>query len=485
MNLTFNLCTLSSLEQILLSLFILAILGSLLFLFYKLIVKECKLLHKDKFSVLDDVASYDDLVHLIDYRLRQDGACFSLAAIAIDRLDKAAEYIHEVGVETYFSKVEAALRMNLPRGGKMAKTPEKDMFLIYIPEVLNDEQLFDAVYKLKQAAERRHIISGDIFVRRTATAAAIRSEDREISEKKDEEQNNLTQNLKTLPKLLIKRFDQISSETQSLIDNLKAALFHGLRNGGNTVVLYDSQLPVNKENLDNYLHFKRLLDNKEIRIRFMPIFDSVSQKCYGLKATAMIKNENKKLDYDEILRSAVESGDAFWLCQRLFESMIEEGKNIYDVIKDKEFYILIPISTLFLENSDAGSLIDALIKKVNLDPSKVVLYLRELSIPTAEGNIVRNLINLKNNGYKFCRLSSENLSDSIIKANDFDFCLVDFLQQEEFALIESATLIALNVRNLIEMNEISQKGISFMLGPYFGLPLTGDELLPFITKNRL
>lgn len=453
----------STVENIIFSIVILLTSIALIALLYWLIKKEHTRYKNDKYLSVSDVTTFDDLLDLVSYRFtKHNQVYFSLLYLSIDQFDQITEYIHPDGVYQYLQKVGHSIRMNLFRGAKFAQSPERETFLIYLPELLDEDKLIQICLKFKQASEKKMVISNDLSIQRKITIGAV-------------------------------NYPQHGSGLNELLLNLKSALYYGKRMGGNTISIYNDSMKQTEDTLKHYKEMKDALKNKEVQIKFEPLMESEDSKCYGMYTLISQQKGKELISYREIMPLLETTDDAFWFGQWVFEKSLEHSFDVYNTMKNKEYYTFIPVSVSQLEQTDIANYMDVVTKKYQIDPRKVVLHVLVARPASSEIKLVKNIINLKNLGFKFSIDYQKDLS--ILKQFISNF-KIDFLRinaevlEKEYDNIfkqvkDQVTLVATHVDKETQIRLMATKEVPFVEGSYFGTPLTKEELLPFVTKNRL
>lgn len=455
---------LSTFENMIFSVVI--ILTSILVIVFLLWVirKESKRYKKDKYQTFNDITTFEDLTDLIEFRISKETQCyFSLMYLSIDQFDQIGSYIQEEGVFKYLQKIGHALRMNLPRGAKFAQTKERETFLIYIPELLSDEKTLEYALKFKQAASKKMGISNDLQIKRNVTVAHV----------------SYHNSKETMEMLFLK---------------LKQALYAGKRENGNTISFYEDSMNQNEDTLKHYKQMKDAFKLNQIKTTYSPIFDTFEDKCYGLDVEVTYEKGPKEvLSYKEFMPLLETTGDAFWINQQLLEKSLEDIFDLYQSIKNKSFYIFIKTSVVQLSHEDITSLIDEKVRKYQYDPSKICLYLPLLQNAFNEPKLAKNIMAFKNLGYKVAIDYQQNL-DVLVEYSTMlqaDFVKVNHQvlskahEQIRSYLGDRIEIVSTQVDQVDYKNNIAYKDVSFYQGQILQTKLTKDELLPYVSKNRL
>ncbi len=126
---------------------------------------------EDKYTLISDYAKLNELLRLIDYRIKNKtkDIFFTLLLVSIDDFDRVGEIIGQQGADIYLEKFVQVLRKTLPVGGKMAQTAEKETFLVYLPEYYGNDGLEKVARVFKEAAETKILINSVVPIEKTAS----------------------------------------------------------------------------------------------------------------------------------------------------------------------------------------------------------------------------------------------------------------------------------------------------------------------------
>lgn len=450
----------STIENIIYSSVILVFCLILVIVLVYLIKLERKRYLKDKLETINDITTFEELIKLIEHKKEQKGSHFQLMYLSVDQFDQIATYIEEEGVYSYLLSVGKAIQMSLPRGAKFAQTKERETFLIYLPELLSDDLLYNLAVKFQQATSKKMKITDDLYVKRQVTIGMTRN------------QEDVT-------------FDRLFLQ-------LKQALYHGKRENGNQIILYNEQLNQNEETLKYYKEMKDAIKEGSIKRSYLPIFDTYEDKCYGFDVKYTYEKNKEEKDFFEFMPLLEETGDAFWLNTVLLEQSLEDIFDLYQQIKNKTFYFFLPTSLELLRHEDAVYLIDEKVKRYQYDSGKIILYVPLLKNQSTDVKLVKNVMALKNLGY---HLSMDHQTD-VQQLIDYTSKLqIDFLRVRQDLLKEAyepiksylgntVEIVSTNVTEKAHNQSIVYKDISYYQSQVVSKRLRKEDLQPYVSKNR-
>lgn len=449
----------SSFENIIYASVILIFCFILVVVLFYLIKLEYRRYQKDKLLMIDDITSFDELIKLILHK-KEVEAHFELMYLSVDQFDQIANHIDDEGVYKYLLNVGKAIQMSLPRGAKFAQTKERETFLIYVPELLLDEPLHQLAFKFQQAASKKMKVTDDIYIKRPITIGITRNKEE-------------------------KSFETLFLE-------LKQALYHGKRENGNKIVLYEDSLYQKEETLKYYKEMKDAVKHNLIKKTFLPMFDTYEDKCYGVEINFTYETDNQRKAYFEFMPVLEETKDAFWLNTLFLEQSLEDVFDLYQQIKHKRFYFFIPTSLELLRHEDALYLIDEKVKRYQCDSDKVVLYVPLLRNQATDQKLIKNIMALKNLGYHISIDYMKDLEQLVDYSSKLqvDFIRVrhdllkDAYQEIKSYLGNSVEIVSTNVQEKDKNEQILYKDVSYYQFEIVTKKLTKDDLLPYVSKNR-
>ena len=158
--------------DIILSIIILTVFGLLIYFSFIFFKKEFKKMKKDKYLSVNDFDKEEKVINLLKYRIenkKNQELYFNLMLVSIDQFSQIKEYFPE-GIKEYTYKLITYIRMNLPKGSKMCQLQNND-FLIYLPEIMEEKDLFKLAEEIKHSIEKRVLVQKTNFIKKNASIA--------------------------------------------------------------------------------------------------------------------------------------------------------------------------------------------------------------------------------------------------------------------------------------------------------------------------
>lgn len=387
-----------NIQDFILSIIVLTSFGLLIFGLYIFIKKEKKRQKSEKHLLINDVVKYDKLYQLINYRInnQKENLYFSLMLISIDQFNQIKEYVSEDGIKEYIFKIITFIRMNLPKGAKMAQLDRQDTFIVYFPELYEEKDFFKLAETFKLSIEKKVTIQKNINIKKTAS-------------------------------LSLAYFPHDGETYEQIFTNLNNALIHVKKYGGNAIALYQDDMKKDNNYYQAYLHLVEAINKENLYIDNHDIYSLNTNKPIGRSLHLYLKEEDKISSFKDLLPTLEQYNDDLWIGLYYFEKSITSNINILQEIGAKPYYIIVENSIKMHEYLDLfGSYVD-LINKYKFDASKFVFEIVDEIDIEKNQKAIKNICNLIDLGFKFClEIKAENDNyQKLLELIDFSVIKMD------------------------------------------------------------
>lgn len=452
---------LTAIQPFVMTLIILASFLLLSAFFIFLIRKNNHAHRKDKYLLIDDVAHLNEVLRLIDYRIKSSKGqiYFTLLLVSIDDYDRLAEIINPEGVREYRSRVKEALRKALPIGGKMAETTEKETFLIYLPELYNEEGLQEKAQMFKNSMERRFLVCNSVPLQKTASVA-------------------------------VTTYPAQGSNVIDLINNLLTAIYSAKKTGGNELIYYTSDLEKESRYIERYKDIKQAIDQNKIPIRFNPIMHMEKETiCGGQSIISRISDDGSLVEYERLMSYLEESDDDFWFTIWAMEKSILSNIDIIRSEMGRDFFITLKVGYKFLCNQNSAYKLQNFLDRYNISAKNVILEVDNILENESGNRFVKNLLQMQSTGIRIMASITKANKDltKLIEVYDVDILKIwigDVINNNEWilSLLKHAhnsrkKVIVHGIENEEQANKLKTKSIAYVQGPYYGSSLMKEQLV--------
>ncbi|VEU81081.1 hypothetical protein [Haploplasma axanthum] len=317
-------------------------------------------IRENEMLTLNQVIKYKKFGEYLNYKIKKNEE-YALYLISINNFDLLERTYNDSTIRTYLRNLARNLSMYLPYGGKIAQTKSRDTFILYVPAVENDYEVFGI--NLKNAALEQFNRNG-ISIRKTISIGYI-----------DE------------------KFPTISEQ----IEKNMFALIQSRRELG-TIVKYDQ---INITSLTDYKNCYDEVRNNSVAFDLQEVVRKGSAEETEIYVNATINN----IEFNEYLKSKSKSDQAwinFWLTELIIEKVI----NVYGNRK-----IILPISLKMLEKESFFEVFTVILSMSKTSLSQITISIKEDEV--IENQIViKNLLELRNIGIKIS-FEVKNISQAL------------------------------------------------------------------------
>lgn len=312
-----------------------------LFLWYKKALVKDK---KTKMTTLSLIINYRNFIEYTKY-MQENGEDFDLYLIKINNLTSLENKYSSSGVKSYLNRVIKELSIYLPFGAKISATKDKNIFIVYYPNL--EENKLEVGLRFKEVIEKGFTGNNIKIIKRSSVA--------QINE----------------------RF--------YVDDNLLNTLICSVRNLGE-VTLYNEDIIKNSE---EFYNIKEKLKLAEI-IYQGQIVKKNKDENYFEKYNTITIEDLKLLDYLKTIPEV----DQAWFNIDLLE-------NLLDLLNRNNYlgYLSLPVLLNTIEKEGFISSLEQMVYNNNFHLEHVILSIKITKV-NFEEKIIKNILTLINLGVK-------------------------------------------------------------------------------------
>ncbi|CCV64249.1 conserved hypothetical protein (hypothetical surface-anchored protein) [Alteracholeplasma palmae J233] len=336
-------------ERMIISLSTVVVLAVLIFIFILLYKKQRIKMIKTKMLTMNDVVKYKHFMPFVKYQLKQEED-FSIILLHVNNLDILAKQYSNYMVTAYLRKLAKNVSMHLTYGAKLAQTPQRDLFAIYIPKEESLDLLLLA-YSMKDAANENLYIKNAVAIKKNISIGfAINDKTNTYTELMDKAMMALVQSKRQLGEVVY--YDE--DVATSIIDY--RTVVRNLRLTTTQYKLYDTYMLATEE-----------MKNYTLKVKVNHLEEKEFLKQIPLKDQGWVN---------------------FWLIENIFKEIT--SKKLNDELE-------IPVLLKTLESENIAEAIENLCIAYEIDPQGITVSLMESEI-IASQKVVENILKLKELG---------------------------------------------------------------------------------------
>jgi len=452
--------TLTSSQRIIMSVSIIIIFSILIYVLIKLIKKEQIKSIETKFLTLDDVIKIKTMTELIKYRINQgENTFFSLMMITIDHFDQIKDYTEETGINEYMMQLGKRLESYLPIGAKIAQTEERETFIVYIPEYLNQEAFNDLADEFTNLSQRPIELSTGIMIQKCLSIALI-------------------------------TYPDLADSYETLIERLKLTLYTIKKQGGNMTKHYSNKINLDPTSLESYLALKNAIDHHQIKQLYTPIYSKTSKSLFGVEVDLIWENEEKEKSFQSFMPNLESTHDDYWIGLWMLEKALSVHGSLRSLHQYEDYALILPVGVRQFENKHVVADIETLLEKYGVKADRLVLKILNPLQVNKEVEFIKTLIALQNLGVQVA-LEITSIDDQLyylINEYKVNTLFIDqTLLQKQSLTIETEELItytknhAINIiasnNKKLEHLEHIEDSVDMIKGPYLSMPLDSKAIL--------
>lgn len=460
---------LSDTNAIVLTVLVIGLLISLVYLLALSFFKERKRLKDEKALSIEGILTSSEINTVVTSFIARTEGDMQFTLIYID-LDKFSDFINAFGKdesESILSKIAKNMSKVVPRDVKIARM-QTDEFLIFFNHEYDRSEVVDFAHKIKAAITRPIRLFGDTDIKATASIA-------------------------------LSFYPAHGKTLKDLMNSLLLATYIIKRNGGNSIRIYSEEMTDQAgEHVEYYYQIKHAISQKEFQLYYHPMIDVKTQELFGVESLIRWNHpEHGLLSPFKFLGIMEQSGDIHWMTLWGLETIIKTSQEIQQYFPQNKVKFSMNISPKQLMNDKIAMDMQKLLKKYRAQAKDIILEVIEFALFEKQETILKNLRTLKEIGFNIAidgfGLDYQTLSKvselkvDIIKLDNQFLKEDDDYMKTKFAklLVEFAenndTLV---ICEMIEDKEMMEKalgyGIQLQQGFYFTKPISAETLRGYI-----
>ena len=250
------------------------------------------------------------------------------------------------------------------------------------------------------------------------------------------------------------------------------------------------------------LEIKDALRNNRIEVFYQPIYSIEAEKFVSAEALARLRGRDGKLIMPgKFIPVAEETGLIEQIGERVFTSTCNfiNEKKLYELGIE---YIEVNLSVAQSENPKLAEIYEGIMKRSGISPDRINLEITESSTLVDRNTFLNNIEKLINVGCSFSLddfgTGESNLNyivDMPVKIVKFDRSMVQrYFNNDRAKFVMKATvnmikelglkIVAEGVETEEQVEGIKKLGIDYIQGFYFSKPVSENDFIKFIEKNK-
>lgn len=458
---------LTIIQSNILAIALIIIFSILIYVILQWIKKEHKHAQKTKFMMLDNVITYKNVCDLIEYRIRQNHQVhFSLMMLTIDHFDQILDYADASSTTQYIKRVAKLLEMVLPVGAKLAQTDDRETFIVYLPELYDKEIFLNLASSFKQMIEKRIELDDGTYIEKSSSIALI-------------------------------TYPEQANTLKELIEALKTAIYSIKRKGGGHLSFYSADMIEEKENYEQYQIIKSAIKDKQITMKFIPVFHKERKIMVALETELVWTKANKIETFKHFMPNLEASHDIYWFGLWMLEKTLSAHLGIYTMSYNQNIELIIPVGVRQFEQEEVVSDMMQILDKYQLAPEKLIIKIINPLQVNQETRLIKSLLELQSYGIKLA-IDIQKIDEHLYYLlNEYKINIILINEQlltkthdktievEElltFARSHKIDLVATMIKNKDQVLKLDEH-VERIQGPYMSAPLTKDEILNQMNKK--
>lgn len=440
----------------------------LIYVLWQLIKKESERAAKTKFMILDNVITYKQICDFIKFRIHQkkDQIHFSLMMITIDNFDQILDYVDSKSTTEYIQRVAKLLEMTLPLGAKLAQTEERETFIIYLPELYDQERFLEIGQHFKDMAERRIELNHGSFIEKSASVALI-------------------------------TYPNQADSLNVLIEALFTTIYSIKRKGGGQISFYSVDMIEEKDNFVQYQNLRNAIKRQEIKMLFTPVYERSSLTISGIETEIIWQKQTEVEHFKQFMPNLEVSHDMYWFGLWMLEKALSSYMTFEAMNHNHPLSILLPVGVRQFENEFISSDMIQILEKYQVSPDQITLKIINPLQVNQEARFIQSLIELQAVGIKLAieiNKIDENLY-YLLNEYKIDVILIHeklltkthdkVIEVEElitFARSHQIDLVATTIKQKDQVLKLDEH-VEKIQGPCLSAPLTKEQVLNQMNKK--
>jgi EAL domain-containing protein (putative c-di-GMP-specific phosphodiesterase class I)/GGDEF domain-containing protein len=414
----------------------------------------------DKYLMINDVIKFETLSRMINFKLKtaKKNIYFSLILLSIDNFDQIREYIGEDGARQYIRSVIQNIHILLSKGSKIAIMDNKSEFLIYLPELYDEEALLEKAARFKEIVEKKVKVLHNIPLQKSVSVSIV-------------------------------SYPLQGGNLDRLMHFLYATMISQKKMGGNGILVFGADMDRSGAYVEHYFKLREAVDQNKVGLIFDPVFDVAKCKFVGVESVFIWEcADGSIIDYKNMFPYIEESADEMWIGVWALEKAVMANINMFRSENFKEYFVSMPCSMKLIDNNNSGSILQDRLEKFGISPKNIVLSISNPETAASPRRLMKNMLLMQALGFKFM-VDVSILSDNpvnIIEEYKIDYikmgtnAILDKKNKSidiiEYAQDNGKKIIAINVENKKQMESLVGKNVAYAVGPYLGSGKTKEEL---------
>lgn len=439
----------------------------LIYVFWFFIKKELKHSKKTKYMSLDNVITYKKMKNLIGYAIHQGkNRRFSLMMVTIDHFEQILDYANTQTTTEYIQRVGKLLEISLPLGGKLAQTPERESFIVFLPDDYDKNELHELAVRFKAMAERTI------------------------------EMNNGSKISKSASVSLIQYPDHVNTVEQ-LIHGLQTTTYAIKKQGGNEIMNYSIDMLEELSNFKTYKDLISAIKKKNIKINFIPIYSIKSKYMIGAEIDCIWMKDDSLNHFIDFMPNLETSNDSYWFGLWILEKALSSHVSMIGLNNNQKYELMVPVGVRQFENEMIAEDLMHILDKYNLKPSQLILKVINPLQVNKETQFIKSLIELQSFGVKLS-LDIHKIDDSmyyLLNEYKIDVLMLNQslltlnhdkqLEVEELVNFSKANRLEMIVTGVSDKNQIAKldEDIIKIQGSLCSAPLSKEQIINQLNKK--
>ena len=443
-----------------------AILVLVVLLFYlgRSAFRGFKSMSQEKYLVFDGVLPYKLFNRMLKDQIDNADlkSTFTVLYISIDKINNLENSINLNVMRKILESLLIRIKQHYNYEATIGSY-HKGVFLVYLNEEYQYTEAMNLTYELMNKMREPYLISQktELFVNVSIAIAFYPLHG-----------NNAN--------VIIKKLEEVADDIE--------------KDGGNSVRSCGSSDVFSSEYLDYYHQIKQGIAKNEFEFHYQPVINTSNDNIEALAAFIRWNHpELGVLEAAKFIHILEQSGDIYWVSIHGLEMACKNYELLSSLVKNDNLQIYLIIGNQELGNINLLKDFKRIIKKYKMDPSKIVLEVRE-SVLLASGEdpmriAVKKLkefgFKIKSDVYGISNQELNNLTNDKIDifklspsfTQDHDEASLSSLNKVvKFAKDNNIKLTATQVEDEEKLNIYQTAGVEKMQGHYFQKPLSFTDL---------
>jgi len=448
-------------QYTILSILILCVSVPLIYLAYQAVMKERKRYKKDYYKHLDDLVKIKTFYDYIAYQMKTNTAFEgSFLLISIDGFQRLSQYMRDDSMTKYLQHFGHRIKCLLPKGGKMAQTKSREIFIVYVKEKMNDEKLYTFASQYKSNLEKAMRLNDHYALNKTVTIAAIN--------------------------------DKALKQVEDITTKLKLTLYQGIRDGGNRVICYQPKFDNHMMFLSTYETLKHAIVSQTIQFETMFFTNTTCEEIEGAIVLPVFKESvlGHDMFQKQFMLDLETSHDDYWFSQWMLESGLTYYQEYIRTINKAHVPVVIFIHYSQLTHPQFIEQLTSFIYQNRLKTENMILRVFHIDVEQAK-TVYQHVRELKSLGIQFALDYTKNvdhlkqfidmIDPELMIMNSDDYQHFESIHHQPYASLTRAKVLLTQVDTMSDFQKDDQH-IYGLFGKVAEKVINKDEWV--IYKNK-